>query len=451
MRERSFRNQLTSIVVIGALWRLVILAIKWHKQLLLNDSFYYSVQAAELATGHGYVQPFTDQPGAEHGPLTSTLMAIVSFGHNPVPYQRIVTMLGGIATLAVIGLIGRRLAGNRAGLFAAAIAAVYPNLWMNDGLVMSESVSVLVVVLWLLAMLRFVDRPMPRSALLVGVLLGLAALARSELIVLLALVAVFCWFVLRKDGGRKRLVAIVVGAAVVTISPWVIYNLSRFQDPVTLSTNDGTTLAGAYCDRVFHGPELGGWSLLCLSDDPLDGTIHEPSVMSAHRRTVALDYLRHHLSEMPKVEAARVGRTLDVFGLHNLVFQDVGEERWHWASWSGIITFWLLAPMSVLGLRQLRRSHRWLLILPCLCVLATTLAFYGTHRIRSSMEPMVVLGAAIWLAQLSIQGAVPGSRRGSAARSSSSSRSASGSRPESPWRSSITDPNSSTTASNAGL
>lgn len=434
--------------MVGAVWRLVILAIKWHKQLLLNDSFYYSVQAAELAKGHGYVQPFTDQPGAEHGPLTSTLMAIVSWGHNPVPYQRIVTTLCGIATVAVIGLVGRKLAGDRTGLFAAAIAAGYPNLWMNDGLVMSESVSVLVVVLWLLAMLRFVERPTPRSALLAGVLLGLAALARSELIVLEALVAVFCWFALREGGGRKLLVAIVVGAALITISPWVIYNLSRFQDPVTLSTNDGTTLAGAYCDRVFHGPELGGWSLLCLSDDPLDGTIHEPSVMSAHRRTVGLDYLRHHLSEMPKVEAARVGRTLDVYGLRNLVFQDVGEERWHWASWAGIASFWLLAPMSVLGLRRIGRVDRWLLILPCLGVLATTLAFYGAHRIRSSMEPTIVLGAARWLAQLPFRGSAPDSRRGSRG---PGSRLSSGSRAGSAPRSSSTDPKSSTTASSAGL
>ena len=36
------------------------------------------------------------------------------------------------------------------GLIAAGVAAVYPNLWLNDGLVMSESVSCLLVslVLW---------------------------------------------------------------------------------------------------------------------------------------------------------------------------------------------------------------------------------------------------------------------------------------------------------------
>ena len=52
------------------------------------------------------------------------------------------------------------------------------------------------------------------------------------------------------------------------------------------------------------------------------------------------------------------------------------------------------------GIRRLAHRERWLLALPCLCVLATTMAFYGAHLIRSSMEPSVVLGAAIFVARL---------------------------------------------------
>lgn len=378
----------------------MILAVKWNKQLILNDSFYYSVQAAELAKGHGFVQPFTDQPGAEHGPLTTALLAAVSWGHDVVPWQRCVTVVCGIITVVLIGLVGRMIAGSRAGLIAAGIAAVYPNLWMNDGLVMSESVSVLVVVLWLLSMIRFMEAPTPRRAALVGAMVGLGALARSELIVLLPLVMIFTWVVLRGEIHRLRSIVVVAGVTVLTLTPWVAYNMSRFEKPVTLSTNDGTTLVGAYCDDVFHGWQLGGWSLACVTAASPDPSVVDPSAVSAYRRSVALHYLRDHLSEMPKVEVARVARTLDLFGLGNLVFQDVGEERWRWASWAGIASFWLLAPMSCAGIRRLGKRERWLLVLPCLCVLATTLAFYGAHRIRSSMEPSVVLGAAVFVARL---------------------------------------------------
>jgi len=404
--EQSFKRRLEIIVGIGALWRFVILAFKWRVHLLLNDSLYYDNQAANLIKGHGYVQPFSNpaQPGAEHGPLTSTLMAPLSWMQHAVPWQRSVTVLCGIATVAVIGFVGRRLAGDRAGLFASGLAAVYANLWINDGLVMSESVSMLTVALTLLVTLRFLETQRVRPAILVGVLIGLSALARSELILLLPLLALF--LLMTVHGGaahRLRLVSVVVGAAVLSLAPWVGYNVARFEKTVTLSTNDGTTIAGAYCDRVFSGPDIGGWSLLCLSDDPLDGTMKEPSVMSAHRRSVGLHYLRTHLDQMPKVEAARVGRTLDLFGLQNLVRQDVGEERWRWVSWLGIVEFWLLAPLAVVGLRRMRRPERWLLLLPCVCVLATTLAFYGAHRIRSSMEPTIVLAGGVLFSQLSLR------------------------------------------------
>ena len=98
-------------------------ATKWSHPLLLNDSLYYAAQAQQLAHGVWFREVFVDQPGAEHGPLTSTLMAVVSWGSDPFNRQRLVTVACGIATVAVIGLVGRRVAGDRAGLIAAAIAA----------------------------------------------------------------------------------------------------------------------------------------------------------------------------------------------------------------------------------------------------------------------------------------------------------------------------------------
>jgi hypothetical protein len=49
----------------------------------------------------------------------------------------------------------------------------------------------------------------------------------------------------------------------------------------------------------------------------------------------------------------------------------------------------------VFGLRRLDSRTRWLLLLPCITVAITTLVFYGGHRIRSSMEPTVVVAAAL--------------------------------------------------------
>ena len=121
-------------------------------------------QARQLAHGVFFREVFADLPGAEHGPLTSSLMAFVSWGSDPFNRQRMVTVACGTATVAVIGLVARRIGGDRVGLIAAALAAVYPNLWINDGLVMSESVSCLLIALIMLALLRWAAAPSWRRA-----------------------------------------------------------------------------------------------------------------------------------------------------------------------------------------------------------------------------------------------------------------------------------------------
>ena len=76
--------RLTIIVAFGALLRIVRFAVtKWDRALMLNDSLYYSLQAHQLAHGVWFRELFTDQPGAEHGPLTSTLMARRQLGERP--------------------------------------------------------------------------------------------------------------------------------------------------------------------------------------------------------------------------------------------------------------------------------------------------------------------------------------------------------------------------------
>jgi hypothetical protein len=48
------------------------------------------------------------------------------------------------AHVAVLGLIGRDLLGWRAGLIAAAIEALYPNLWINDFLLQVSLATLLI-------------------------------------------------------------------------------------------------------------------------------------------------------------------------------------------------------------------------------------------------------------------------------------------------------------------
>ena len=393
---RDFRRSLAVIVAGGAALRIVrLLVTKWNKGLLLNDSLYYSAQARQLAHGIWFREVFVDQPGAEHGPLTSSLMALVSWGSDPFNRQRVVTVVCGIATVAVIGLVARRVGGDRIGLLAAAIAALYPNLWVNDGLVMSESVSCLLISLTMLTLLRWTTAPSWRGALVCGAVVGLGALARSEIILLAPLAAVLMVIVGQRWQLRfARHAAALLLAAAVAIAPWMIFNAVRFDRPVLLTTNEGPLWLGANCYDSYYGPALGGWSLFCVTDAAIGENGEDPSVRSAEQRRLGLSYARQHVTRLPVVIAARVGRTLDLFDVSGLVHGDVGEERERLATWAGVVSFWVLAPLALIGAYRPRRLHFAVLLLPILVVAVTTVVFNGGHRIRASAEPAIVVLAA---------------------------------------------------------
>ena len=396
-RLKSFRAKLAIVVAVGAAVRIVRFVVsKWNRQLMLNDSLYYSAQAQQLAHGRWFREVFVDQPGAEHGPLTSTLMAIVSWGSDPFNRQRMVTLTCGIATVAVIGLVGRRIGGDRIGLIAAAIAALYPNLIINDGLVMSESVSCLVLSLALLALLSWTEQPGLRPAVLTGAAIGLATLARSELLLFAPISAVIMVvFARRRALAVGRHVIAVLGVTAAVIAPWTIFNAVRFERPVIMTTNEGPLLLGANCDEVYSGPGIGGWSLQCVEGAHFGENGEDTSVRSAQQRRQGLAYARAHVSRLPLVAVARLGRTLDLFRVRDLVGADGGEERERLISWAGVVSFWILAPLAAVGTMRLRRLHRAVLLMPVVVVVFTTLTFYGSHRIRSSAEPAIVVLAAV--------------------------------------------------------
>ncbi|CAN5469341.1 hypothetical protein BH10ACT2_BH10ACT2_11330 [soil metagenome] len=414
------------IIVLAAAVRLAVFQGFYRgRDFGFNDANYYSQQAIALTNGHWFIDPATGAPGAEHGPLTTLLIAPVSWMDFPQNWQRLATIATGVLCVGVLGLIGHKLGAHRAnattlGLTAAGLAAIYPNLWLNDGLVMSESLCALLVSLWVLIgldvgkRLDMVSRPdglrsSVRYVILFGAIGALGVLARNELSLLAIVAAVVIWRL--GAGSRVILLGAFAAANALVLAPWVVPNLVRFENPVILTTNEGGTLRGANCNRAYSGRQIGSWSIYCLAGDP-DTLQMETSQRSARWRADGLAYAVEHKGRLPLVLAARVGRTLDLFGLDYQLDEDVRDGRPRLGSIVGIGAFWLLAPLAVFGLRK--RSGPWtgsaerlVLLAPVFVVAVSTLAFYGGHRIRSPMESVVVIGAALAITRLASRRRAP--------------------------------------------
>ena len=386
---------------------LVALAVRsayavWNRAFLVQgDAMTFHQVAQHLADGAGFIQPFTVpvQPTAEHPPLWEVVLAGADLvGANGYLSHRLLGALIGTVTVVLIGLLGRAAAGPRAGLIAAAIAAVYPILVTADGSLMSETLYGALVAGALLVAVRLRRAPSVGAALGFGALVALAALTRGEGLGLIVLLGVpLAWWA--SDSWRRRLVLLAAMAAafLVVLAPWTIRNLSTFKDPVVISTNSSGVWIGANCPAVYSGSLIGSWRFQCYL--PLRAGEDESQYVTRNR-DAGLRYMRRHAGRLPVVMLNRVERMLDVGHVDQALFLNASEGRparpMRWA----IRSAWLVMLLAVAGLVVLvrRRSDAlWILLAPVVLVFVTALATYGNTRFRQGAEPSFVVLAGVAL------------------------------------------------------
>jgi hypothetical protein len=292
------------------------------------------------------------------------------------------------------GLLGRRVGGDRVGLIAAAIAAVYPPLVVLDGSLRSESLYVPLVAFALVAAYRLRERPSTGRAIVLGVLVGLAALTRSEALLLLVLLVVPLAPLL-PSGVRLRTTAIAVVAAATVLAPWVARNWIEFDRPL-LSTNAGSLAYGANCAAAYSGELIGSWP--CVP--PLHaGKGRSEADVSAELRRRGLDYARAHERRLPAVTSVRLLRSWDLWDPGSATRleatigdRDLGVHRVGVAAHLVLIT-----PLAIGGVLLLRRRREPLRLLlgPVAMVAIVSVLGYGTTRFRAPADVVLVVLAAV--------------------------------------------------------
>jgi 4-amino-4-deoxy-L-arabinose transferase-like glycosyltransferase len=375
----------------------------------VGDMFFYHELANLLADGRGFVSPFEVEhfarttPTAEHPPLWPLLLSAASeLGGNGLLAHRLAGVPVGVATAGVLGLVGRRLAGDTAGLAVAAIAACHPLLIAADGSLMSETLYGLWVASALLLTLRLLEHPTAAAAAALGAVMGLAALTRGEGLLLLPLLAAPA--VWRGSSERARTGAVLLAATALVLAPWAIRNLTTFDDPVLVSTNDATVLTGANCDRTYHGRDLGFWRTECRSP-PVE---RDESEQAAIWREDGIDYARDHAGRLVAVVVpVRVMRTWGVWRPRQQVDQVEGRDRTMEALGTGV--YFLLLPLAAYGavLLRRRRASLWVLLVPPVAVTIVSVAGYGYTRFRHSADLAIVVLAGLALAHLAERRAAP--------------------------------------------
>jgi 4-amino-4-deoxy-L-arabinose transferase-like glycosyltransferase len=356
--------------------------------------------ANALGDGRGFVNPFAppgaDAPPTAHKPpLYPLLLAAVSApGGTSWTAHQLASALMGSATVVVLALLATRAAGPRAGLVAAGLGAAYPAFVARDASLHSETLFALLVALALLAAWRARERPTTGRLAVLGAVIALAALTRSEgllLLVLLALPALW-----RGRSGRARRAGVVAVACGLALAPWLVRCWVAFDRPVAITTSSGDLLAGANCDAVYGGALIGQWAFQCV----LGERGANEAVVADHLQARGLRYAREHRGRLPAVTAARVLRPWGFFHPSQEVgLQRAGGGGPRWVGWLGLGVAWALLPAAVAGAVLLRRGREplALLLAPVALVVVVSATAYGILRFRAAADVAIVVLAAVAL------------------------------------------------------
>jgi 4-amino-4-deoxy-L-arabinose transferase-like glycosyltransferase len=404
LQRASFGQLLAGISAAGLAIRVAYVATFVNRVQVGFDSAWYLLVSGSIAANKGFVDPAklyvhgVSVPTAFRPPLYPLFLAGVSkTGVDSARAFQYAGCVVGMITVVLVGLLGRRVGGNAVGLCAAALAAVDPTFLAVDAALMSETLYLPLVAGCIVAVYRAMERPTAWRWAFVGMLSGASILTRSDgAVLLLVLVVPAALFGVRGTWRRRMLLAVAsVTVAALVVAPWVIRNQRQLGVATVSTLQTGTALAGANCPDTYYGHILGSWSLECTDRADRD-TVSEVAYNDELQRD-GLSYIRHHAGRLVVVVPVRILRQWSLYAPLDAARYEAAEIRnyaWQVLSWAVYLPVLLLAVYGLVLLRR-RRAPMLPMVAVIITVTLTAALIYGAQRLRVSVEPVLLVAAAV--------------------------------------------------------
>ncbi len=165
------------------------------------------------------------------------------FGHS---YWAVYILQAGLAGIycALIYTIGSKLGGKIVGAAAGILSAFYGASIYYTGMLVGETLSILINCMSLLLLLSFQRSERLSTLFLAGISLGVGMLARGNMLVVFPFIILWLAFMFGKDRSRKVLVysAVISLGALLAIAPIMIRNYIYTKDIVPISAQGGLNI-----------------------------------------------------------------------------------------------------------------------------------------------------------------------------------------------------------------
>jgi len=387
-----------------------------HNYYPLHDSLFYQTIGFNILKEHCFcLQSYI--PTVYRAPLWPFIIAGISIVFGPNDYfARLFLSLIGSGTCVLIYLFARDLFGWRIGMLAGVFAAIYPELYIYDGWLYTESLYTFLLFAICYGLYRLLRTPERnwRIWITCGILLGLLSLTRPNGIIVIGLFIVWAiimtWQKLLSWRVTIRGMLVTTLIALVLIAPWTVRNYLVSHTFIPVAIGDGTVLLGAYNDAVLTTPVNKGTWINPLRSRP-DVTKPFPLytctppcevAREATYKDAALQWIRNHSRIMPHLLKLH---------LINMWQPDTHEadlptDRFpNQNSTQFVLNMMKTMPSPMFILAALGFAvtlWRWRELLFIYFMITMTIAeciiYYGIPRFRAPIEPMLILLAAgsIW-------------------------------------------------------
>jgi Flp pilus assembly protein TadD len=386
--------------------------------------------AQSIAAGKGLPEPFAGRPFFR-APLYYYLLAGLYKLVGPnIVIARLAGAVLGAATCVLIALLGTTLAGRRGGIIAGLLAAGYWPFVVFDTQLLTVGLELFLNIL-LLVLLLHAARVRSRLAFFVsGIVLGLAALTRPNMLVLVPAIALWLWLIGKQRGiGRlgpargpaakeaaapassrwPALVSLLLGAAI-TILPVTVRNRIVGGEWVLIASNGGVNFyignnphsdgAAAIVPGTRADWDGGYVDTHAIPERELGRTLQEGEV-SDYWYGRAWAWMRSDPAGWLRLLWLKLRLSLSPVELYN------NQPTYFFARLSPLsavywVGFPVVACLGVAGLILLRGEWRmWTLpLLYGVTFLGTIVAFFTCDRYRLPLVPVLILLAATGLSRL---------------------------------------------------
>ncbi len=348
-------------------------------------------------------------PTAYRPPLFPLALAavykVVGVGSSSTRWEagRLFEALLGTIAVALIYLITTRIWDRRAGIVAAGLAAVYPPLVLVGSSLMSESLFIpLVLAAVLAALIHRESAHRWRWPIASGVLVGLAALTRSNGVVVAIPVVFLVWSARPRWTWAAIRIPLAVGlATVVTLIPWAVRNEHVFHSFVPISTQGGYALAGTYSKysaadtrypAIWAPPVYQQFALLARY--PND----DEAQLSSGLLNDGFHYAEHHPGYVVKALYWNTLRMLNLTGPGFERYLAPFQSYPKWLASDSVYAFWILGLFALVGcFGSAARRAPWALWGCPVVIFCSTVVFLGSTRYRAPADPFLIMLAALAL------------------------------------------------------